>query len=251
MEVVYVTQTQPKFLTIYNTLYKEIQIGKYPSGHALPTEKELCARFDVSRMTLRQAIKLLAEDGIVESTRGKGHFVIPQTNAQHASSMDQFKHPLDQILLARVSMSSINYRVDLESEYTNHLFANHPSAVIAMERYYQKKDNHSKQADAFCFTFIPLNVIDTFKVNTQNEDDMKTFVEQTIYSNSYQSDLKMSITKAPHFKNHSHVFDGDTHCWLIIETLYAQTPYPIMINKWYIPQEISELTLTRIRQSDY
>ncbi len=54
------TQTQPKFLTIYNTLYKEIQIGKYPSGHALPTEKELCARFDVSRMTLRQAIKLLA-----------------------------------------------------------------------------------------------------------------------------------------------------------------------------------------------
>ncbi|EPC8891090.1 hypothetical protein ACOKLS_002343, partial [Staphylococcus aureus] len=23
------------------------------------------------------------------------------------------------------------------------------------------------------------------------------------------------------------------------------------INKWYIPQEISELTLTRIRQSDY
>lgn len=70
------TQTQPKFLTIYNTLYKEIQIGKYPSGHALPTEKELCARFDVSRMTLRQAIKLLAEDGIVESTRGKGHFVI-------------------------------------------------------------------------------------------------------------------------------------------------------------------------------
>ncbi len=62
------TQTQPKFLTIYNTLYKKIQIGKYPSGHALPTEKELCARFDVSRMTLRQAIKLLAEDGIVENT---------------------------------------------------------------------------------------------------------------------------------------------------------------------------------------
>lgn len=66
------TQTQPKFLTIYNTLYKEIQIGKYPSGHALPTEKELCARFDVSRMTLRQAIKLLAEDGIVESTKREG-----------------------------------------------------------------------------------------------------------------------------------------------------------------------------------
>ena len=90
-------------------------------------------------MTLRQAIKLLAEDGIVESTRGKGHFVIPQTNAQLTLQVwINLKHPLDQILLDRVSMSSINYRVDLESEYTNHLFANHPSAVIAMERYYQK-----------------------------------------------------------------------------------------------------------------
>ncbi len=195
MEVVYVTQTQPKFLTIYNTLYKEIQIGKYPSGHALPTEKELCARFDVSRMTLRQAIKLLAEDGIREYKR-EGTLCY-STKVMPNTLQVWIKHPLDQILLARVSMSSINYRVDLESEYTNHLFANHPSAVIAMERYYQKKDNHSSKADAFCFTFIPLNVIDTFKVNTQNEDDMKTFVEQTIYSNAYQSDLLVYYQKRP------------------------------------------------------
>ena len=131
-------------------------------------KKELCARFDVSRMTLRQAIKLLAEDGIVERfTRGKGHFVIPQTNAQHASSMDQFKHPLDQILLFRVSMSSINYRVDLESEYTKSFvckpsFCRHCNGTLL-----SKRTIILSKLDAFCFTFIPLNVIVIFKVNTE------------------------------------------------------------------------------------
>ena len=46
--------------------------------------------------------------------------------------MDQFKHPLDQILLDRVSMSTINYRVDLESEYTNH-FVCKPSLLPSLQ----------------------------------------------------------------------------------------------------------------------
>ncbi len=92
--------------------------------------------------------------------------------------IDRFKHPLDQILLARVSMSSINYRVDLESECANHLFANHPSAVIAMERYYQKKDNHSKQATMHFAYLYTVKYNDTFKVNAQNKDGMKTYIKQ-------------------------------------------------------------------------
>ncbi len=40
------TQTQPKFLTIYNTLYKEIQIGKYPDmAMHISTEKDTCITY--------------------------------------------------------------------------------------------------------------------------------------------------------------------------------------------------------------
>ncbi|TNX67214.1 hypothetical protein FIU15_13785 [Staphylococcus aureus] len=99
-----------------------------------------------------------------------------------------------------MTLKSLNYRVDLESEYTNHLFPDHPSAVIAMERYYFQEGNTTTKADALCFTFIPLNVIDTFQVKTQSERQMKTFVEETVYASAYQSDLKYSITKAPMFK---------------------------------------------------
>ncbi|MDR5603823.1 GntR family transcriptional regulator [Staphylococcus coagulans] len=242
------SQSQPKFLTIYNTLYEEIQIGKYPSGQALPTEKTLCQRFQVSRMTLRQAIKLLVEDGIVESTRGKGHFVLRQKVAHQTSSMGLLKHPLQQVSIQPVSLTSMHYRVDLESEYTNHLFPNHPTAVIAMERYYQHTQSTNAASAAFCFSFIPLHVIDTFKINTQSEQAMRDFVENTVYQNSTQSNLKISITPSPSFQYQHYTFEGGKDCWLIIETIYAQNQSPIMINKWYIPQENAELILSRIQQ---
>ena len=242
-----VAQSQPKFLNIYNTLYEEIQMGKFPGGEALPTEKALCERFGVSRMTLRQAIKILVEDGVIESIRGKGHIVIPRMKGHHASSVTLLQHPLHQMSRHAMTLESLNYRVDLESEYTNHLFPDHPSAVIAMERYYFQEGNTTTKADALCFTFIPLNVIDTFQVKTQSERQMKTFVEETVYASAYQSDLKYSITKAPMFKNHQHVFEGGPACWLVVESIYGNHASPILVNKWYLPQDYFEIIVSRVR----
>lgn len=50
-------------------------IASAQPGDRLPSEAELCGRFDVSRMTARHAIQILEREHLVHRTRGKGTFV--------------------------------------------------------------------------------------------------------------------------------------------------------------------------------
>ena len=68
---------------ITEELRVEIDDGRLRTGDRLPTENILAERFGVNRHTARQAIASLAEDGLVESRRGSGTFVIGEAVRLH------------------------------------------------------------------------------------------------------------------------------------------------------------------------
>jgi DNA-binding FadR family transcriptional regulator len=53
-------------------LVDDIVGGVYPPGSTLPTESDLCDRFNVSRTVVRESVKLLQDKGLVQIVRGKG-----------------------------------------------------------------------------------------------------------------------------------------------------------------------------------
>jgi GntR family transcriptional regulator len=67
----------PLYLQVARALKAEIVSGLYPVGSLLPTEDGLCERFSVSRYTVREALRLLRDDGLVSSRQGAGTVVIP------------------------------------------------------------------------------------------------------------------------------------------------------------------------------
>ncbi len=66
---------EPKYQFVAEQLRHAIASGEYKDGDALLTEAELKLKFGVSRQTVRQAISLLENDGLVIRRRGSGTYV--------------------------------------------------------------------------------------------------------------------------------------------------------------------------------
>jgi DNA-binding LacI/PurR family transcriptional regulator len=64
----------PRYLTIYQALKDDLKRHRFADGR-LPSEPELDRRFGVSRITLRHAIRLLCQDGLLEKRQGSGTFI--------------------------------------------------------------------------------------------------------------------------------------------------------------------------------
>ncbi|MHB9026658.1 MAG: GntR family transcriptional regulator [Armatimonadota bacterium] len=64
------------------TLRQEISAGRYADGSRLESEAQLCARFGVSRSTVRRAITRLVDDGRVAVRQGVGAYVLTQPARQ-------------------------------------------------------------------------------------------------------------------------------------------------------------------------
>ncbi len=65
----------PAYIKIHDAIKKDIDEGVWAIGNRLPSERDLADHFQVSRMTLRQAITLLVEEGILERRIGSGTYV--------------------------------------------------------------------------------------------------------------------------------------------------------------------------------
>ncbi|RYF73461.1 MAG: GntR family transcriptional regulator, partial [Comamonadaceae bacterium] len=65
----------PRYLQMADLLRQRIGRGVWAQGDRLPSLETLSAEFGVARVTMRQAIELLARDGLVSPQQGRGTFV--------------------------------------------------------------------------------------------------------------------------------------------------------------------------------
>jgi len=66
---------EPAYAQVVRILTEEIAGGQYHPGDQLPSQSQLRARFDVSGMTIRRAMTIMADHGTVSTSPGKGVFV--------------------------------------------------------------------------------------------------------------------------------------------------------------------------------
>ena len=79
------TNAEPLYRQLMARIRDDVSSGVYPAESQIPSEQEMCARYGVSRVTVRRAISELTDEGILRKQQGKGTFVCtPNTRSIEA-----------------------------------------------------------------------------------------------------------------------------------------------------------------------
>ena len=101
----------PLYIQLKDSLVAEIRAGRYRSHQRLPSEREFSLQFNVSRMTVRQALLELAREGAIYTRVGKGTFVAAAKIDQQLRTLTGFSEdvrarasrPASRVLEAKVT----------------------------------------------------------------------------------------------------------------------------------------------------
>lgn len=80
----------PLYFQVKEYLLREVQTGRYSPDDMIPSERELAEEFELNRLTIRQAINELVQEGILYRQRGVGTFVSTPKIEQPLTKLTSF-----------------------------------------------------------------------------------------------------------------------------------------------------------------
>ncbi|MCG8540236.1 MAG: GntR family transcriptional regulator [Clostridia bacterium] len=87
----------PLYYQLMDIIIEEINSGKYKEKDKLPSERELCEIYDISRATVRQTIQELEKAGYIYKQHGKGTFVSPERFKQNLLKFYSFTEEMKKL----------------------------------------------------------------------------------------------------------------------------------------------------------
>lgn len=124
----------PIYVSIHDEIRDAIETGRWKTGDKIPAERELAEQFDVSRMTLRQAVTLLVDEGILERRVGSGTYVAEQKVQERLNGVMSFTEMMA-AAGKEASSKTISYHVGKATKSEmEHLNLSDHDDVLRMER---------------------------------------------------------------------------------------------------------------------
>ncbi|KRK79141.1 GntR family transcriptional regulator [Companilactobacillus nodensis] len=145
----------PVYIQIHNRIKKEIESGKWAVGERIPSERKLAEDFDVSRMTLRQAIQTLVDEGILQRQVGSGTYVASSKVQEKMSGTTSFTE-ITEGQGKKPSSKTVSYHIaDPSMSEMEKLKLEDGDQVLRMERIRYADD----QPICFEVTTIPTTIV--------------------------------------------------------------------------------------------
>ncbi|HCM85226.1 MULTISPECIES: GntR family transcriptional regulator [Enterococcus] len=192
-------KTRVLYLEIAEKIKEDIFSGKYPVGTMLPSEPELERLFDVSKITVRKAIELLAADEYVEKKSGKGTTVLSERPYNKLSKAISFTQILENSNLSVKKMILDVKKITLdESQKAYEYFG---SEAIWFQRMYLLDDkpyicfDHYLPVGLKRFTKEDLEQESLYRILYQNGLEIERFMDDFVAIALNQEQQKLLQTE--------------------------------------------------------
>lgn len=133
----------PRYVQLADLFRQRLDKGEWGPGTVLPSIDELMAQFDVARVTVRQAIALLADEGLVSPQRGRGTFV-----TEKAGRRRQLRVETTLADLVHMYRGDSPEHATVEEGVANPIIK--ANEGIAAPKYFHMRRVHSRDGERYC-----------------------------------------------------------------------------------------------------
>lgn len=228
----------PRYIEVYNNILKNVKAGLYNEENKLPNENKLAQEMGVSRMTLRQSLLLLQEDGIIEARKGVGNFICNKASYSSAG-LEQTTNVLEKCGISNIDKVICLPQLGSSNAYSEDVFERKIPVIFGANLYYFLNENCYAQ----CFSIIPADLEFMADYDLLDSQQAQTLITNDIYQ--YTKAVKFDI-KVAKFKENlmDNAFDEDMELFvLVVEKMMDYRGKVICLNKYHIPIQYADIKI--------
>lgn len=230
---------KPRYIEIHNQILSRIEAGEWQPQERLPSERELALAFDVSRMTLRQAVQTLVDEGILERKVGSGTYVAEQKVSERALGVTSFTELMAATGRAAHTIT-VSYKTTSPSaSEIEHLKLDNMDKVLVMERLRLGDD----EPILLERTTLPIKFIHSFSRTALTESLYTTLASAGIYPGHAEQTITATLANE-RLSELLEIKRGDP-ILSVRQVSYDQHDTPFEYVRSYYVGERFEFTLTR------
>lgn len=220
----------PYYLQIYNELKNRIDLILYKPDDMLPSEHELAEEFDVTRVTIRNAMKKLKDEGRIRTEKGRGSFVNSPKIIQNLDKIYSFGrdfneegHKLDsEILEVYTECCNETIRKNLELK---------PKEQVVVIKIIRKLDNIPVVGQT---SYLPMKDIPGFSITELNKCSVYTILEDKYKIQLLKANEYLDPIVADEYYSKLLEVDMETPLFLTERITYTENNKPIEFRRCVI-----------------
>lgn len=210
-------ESKALYVRIYDELYKKIKNQVYQESEKIPSEQDLANEFQVSRSTIREALLLLRENGLIYNIKGFGNFI--SKNSSLVSNGLEKLLPIPQSYSVEpLKAKVIERRFEVITEYSSEILGAQKGSLILSHHtvFYNKGEKV-----AYSLYMVPTELFSDNNIDLGDNDAIDNFVFN-LHKLATRSNAHLVMSKSGNFLQRELDLPLDTDILLIDEVYFNE-----------------------------